>query len=134
MAHYAFLDENNIVVEVITGKDENELDDNGNVVDWEKHYGEFRGMTCKRTSYNTHGNVHQLGGTPFRKNYAVIGCAYDPEFDAFMVPKPFDSWKLNYSTFLWDAPVPKPADEQGFIWRWSETNKEWVKIPVPVES
>jgi hypothetical protein len=70
MAHYAFLDENNIVTDVITGKDENELLDG---LDPETWYGNFRGQVCKRTSYHTHGNQHSLGGTPFRKNYAGVG-------------------------------------------------------------
>ena len=71
MGHYAFLDENNIVTEVITGKDENEVVEG--ISDWETYYGEFRGQVCKRTSYNTYHNEHKLGGTPFRKNYAGIG-------------------------------------------------------------
>jgi hypothetical protein len=90
MAHYAFLDENNIVTEVIVGKDEGEEG-----VDWEAHYGAFRGQTCKRTSYNTQSGVHFGGGTPFRKNYAGLGYTYDSERDAFMPPKPFNSWVLN---------------------------------------
>ena len=83
MAHYAFLDQNNIVVEVIVGKDEGELG-----IDWEQHYGEFRGLTCKRTSYNTFGNVHTNGGVPYRKNYAGIGYTYDEQEDEFIPPQP----------------------------------------------
>ena len=84
MAHYAFLDSNNIVTEVITGKNEGE-----DGIDWEQWYGDFRGQTCKRTSYNTMGGVHSNGGTPYRKNYAGIGYTYDPAKDAFYSPKPF---------------------------------------------
>lgn len=111
MAHYAFLDENNVVTEVIVGKNEGE--DN---TDWEVHYGDFRGQTCKRTSYNTQGGVHSAGGTPFRKNYAGIGYTYDSQRDAFIPPKPFDSWVLDEETCLWQAPTPMPDDGQTYSW------------------
>lgn len=100
MAHYAFLDTNNIVTEVIVGKDENTEG-----VDWEQHYGDFRGQTCKRTSYNTSGGVHALEGTPFRKNYAGLGYTYDASRDAFIPPKPLESWVLNEETCLWEDPT-----------------------------
>lgn len=99
MAHYAFLDENNIVTEVIVGKDEGTDD-----TDWEQHYGDFRGQTCKRTSYNTFGGAHVLKGTPFRKNYAGLGYTYDASKDAFIPPKPHESWVLNEETCLWEEP------------------------------
>ena len=108
MAHYAFLDENNTVTEVIVGKDENE--DN---IDWEVHYGNFRGQTCKQTSYNTQGGVHGLGGTPLRKNYAGVGYTYDSQRDAFIPPKPFASWQLNDTSCLWEAPTPYPTGGGG---------------------
>ena len=120
MAHYAFLDENNIVTEVIVGKPE------GGLIDWESHYGAFRGQACKRTSYNTHGGVHALGGVPFRKNYAGIGYTYDRTRDAFIPPKPFASWVLNEDTCLWDAPVPMPTD--GKIYQWNEDAQDWVEV------
>lgn len=84
MAHYAFLDENNVVTEVITGRDENEIVDG--IRDWEQHYGSLRGQVCKRTSYNTADGVHLLGGTPFRGTYAGIGMIYDPVNDIFTNP------------------------------------------------
>lgn len=118
MAHYAFLDENNIVTEVIVGKDESNFD-------WETKYGMFRGQLCKRTSYNTIGGVHQLGGTPFRKNYAGIGFTYDPVRDAFIPPKPFPSWILNEDTCLWDAPTPMPQDNKLYIW--DEETTSWIE-------
>lgn len=99
MAHYAFLDADNVVTEVIVGRDEG---DGG--VDWEQHYGEFRGQVCKRTSYNTHGGVHDFGGTPYRKNYAGIGYTYDPVRDAFIPPKPREDATLDEATCLWVAP------------------------------
>lgn len=99
MAHYAFLDENNIVTEVIVGKDETEEGTN-----WEDHYGKFRRQKCKRTSYNTLGGQHTGGGTPFRKNYAGIGYLYNEELDAFIPPKPGDDWTLDEETCLWNPP------------------------------
>lgn len=119
MAHYAFLDENNIVTEVIVGKDESNFD-------WETQYGMFRGQACKRTSYNTVGGVHLLGDTPFRKNYAGIGYTYDPVRDAFIPPKPFASWVLNENTCLWGAPVSIPTD--GKRYNWNENNLNWEPI------
>lgn len=119
MAHYAFLDENNIVTEVIVGKDELEEG-----IDWEEHYGNFRGQLCKRTSYNTRGGVHLGGGTPYRKNYAGIGFTYDEAKDAFIPPKPFESWILNEDTCLWEPPVPYPED--GNYYNWNEETQEWI--------
>ena len=101
MAHYAFLDSNNIVIEVIVGKNEGE-----DGIDWEQHYGEFRGQTCKRTSYNTYGGVHINGGTPLRKNYAGIGFTYDPTRDAFIPPKPHPDFLLNEDTCTWYTTNP----------------------------
>jgi hypothetical protein len=127
MAHYAFLDSNNIVTEVIVGKDEGE-----DGVDWEAHYGAFRGQTCKRTSYNTHGGVHSGGGTPFRKNYAGIGYSYNQIRDAFIPPKPFASWVLDEDTCLWNAPVAMPEDagtgEPPKRYVWDEITTSWVQV------
>lgn len=120
MAHYAFL-YNNIVTEVITGKDEGQ-----DGIDWEQWYGEFRGQVCKRTSYNTSGGVHSLGGTPFRKNYAGIGYTFDEARDAFIPPKPFASWVLNEETCLWEAPVAYPND--GKFYSWNEEAGNWVEV------
>jgi len=118
MAHYAFLDSNFIVTEVITGI--NEWED---AADWERLYGEFRGQICKRTSYNTFGNQH-LEGKPFRKNYAGIGYTYDATRDAFIPPQPFPSWVLNEETCLWDASVAMPDDGQRY--QWDEATTSWV--------
>ena len=119
MAHYAFLDQNNIVTEVIVGKNEGEEN-----INWEQHYGNFRGQICKRTSYNTYGGIHLLGGTSFRKNYAGIGFTYDANRDAFIAPKPFNSWILNEQSCLWEAPVAKPQDEQ--FYKWNEETLNWI--------
>ena len=112
MAHYAFLDTNNIVTEVIVGKNENE--DN---IDWEQYYGQFRGQVCKRTSYN--GNI--------RKNYAGIGFTYDAQRDAFIAPKPYASWILNETTCVWEAPSARPIDASKF-YRWDEPTLSWVEV------
>ena len=114
MAHYALLDNNNIVTQVITGRDETDLP--AGVVSWENHYGEFHGQTCRRTSYNTYANQHLLGGTPFRGNYAGIGYRYDTDLDAFIPPQPFPSWTLDEATFQWAAPVPYPDDGELYVW------------------
>ena len=119
MAHYAFLNSNNVVTDVIVGKNEGE--DN---INWEQYYGEFRGQVCKRTSYNTVGNVHNNGGAPFRKNYAGIGYVYDANRDAFIPPKPFASWILNETTCQWDAPVEFPRTGRSLDW--DEDSQTWV--------
>ena len=77
----------------------------------------------KQTSYNTIGGVHLLGGTPFRKNYAAVGFKYDQTKDAFIPPKPFQSWILNETSCLWESPVAKPDDGQSYDW--NETNQTW---------
>ena len=111
MAHYAFLDDNNIVTEVITGIDETELIAG---VEPEVWYGQFRNQTCKRTSYN--GNI--------RKNYAGIGYTYDEQRDAFIPPQPYPSWTLNETTCQWSAPTPMP--DNGKAHSWNESTTSWV--------
>jgi hypothetical protein len=120
MAHYAFLDENNIVTEVIVGKNEGE-----DGIDWEVWYGDFRGQVCKRTSYNTRGNVHANGGTPYRGNYAGIGYAYRADIDAFVPPKPYASWTLDANA-QWQAPTAMPTD--GKMYSWNEETLSWVEV------
>ena len=121
MAHYAFLNENNIVTYVIVGKNEGE-----DGIDWEQFYG------AVRTSYNTAGGVYYDPITQepaldqskaFRKNYAGIGYTYDPVRDAFLPPKPFNSWILDESSCTWQPPVPMPAD--GEIYQWNEDLQTW---------
>lgn len=109
MAHYAFLDDNNVVTEVITGRNETEVVDG--ISDWEEWYGNFRGQRCVRTSYN--GNI--------RKQYAGIGYSYDEVADVFVCPQPFLSWTLD-ANFDWRPPVPYPLT--GNYW-WNEENQEW---------
>jgi hypothetical protein len=80
----------------------------------------------KQTSYNTRGGVHLLGGTPFRKNYAGIGFKYDQYRDAFIAKQPFNSWTLNETTYLWEAPVARPDD--GKRYNWNEETTSWDEI------
>lgn len=119
MAHYAQLDENNIVVNVFVGKDENEV--HPDVKDWEEYYN------AKRTSYNTFAGQHKNGGIPFRKNYAGIGYSYDPVRDAFIPPKTFPSWTLDEETCQWQPPLPMPLDGQ--LYEWSEEDGNWILFP-----
>ena len=123
MAHYAFLNADNMVTEVITGIDETELIEGLLPETW---YGNFREQVCKRTSYNTLGGVHNGGGIPYRKNYAGVGYAYDTVRDAFIAPKPFASWVLDEATCRWTAPVPMPSE--GGPWTWDEDTESWVAV------
>ena len=134
MAHYAFLDANNIVTEVIVGKDEN-----ADGVNWEEWYGNFRNQICKRTSYNTRAGIYYTPNTnqvdpdqtkSFRKNYAGIGFTYYADIDGFVPPKPYPSWILNSQTGFWDAPISYPND--GKDYRWDETTQTWIEVePIP---
>ena len=119
MAHYAELDENNIVTAVKTAGDENDWDG-------EKEWLAETGLVHKRTSYNTRGGVHILDGTPLRKNHAGIGYTYDEDRDAFIPPRPYNSWTLNETTCQWEAPSARPDD--GKFYEWNETTKSWDEI------
>lgn len=116
MAHWAELDENNIVTRVLVGSNEDPDEGYQWLID-------NLGGTWVKTSYNTQGGVHSLGGTPLRKNYAGIGYSYDETRDAFIPPKPFASWNLNEDTCLWEAPVAYPTDGQ--MYRWNEDTTSW---------
>ena len=113
MAHYAFLDDSNIVTEVIVGKDETEIIEGLTPEEW---YGNFRGQKCVRTSY--HGNI--------RKNYAGVGYTYDEKLDAFIAPQPFASWILDEKTCRWEAPVARPNDDK--IYTWDESTTSWIEV------
>jgi hypothetical protein len=129
MAHYALLDENNVVTQVITGLDETELIDG---LDPETWYGNFRGQKCVRTSYNTQGGVSlRKDGVAFRKNYAGIGYIYDQTYDAFYVPCIYSSWVLNKETFLWEPPIPKPEPTETTPWIWDEETTSWKPFTKP---
>jgi hypothetical protein len=124
MAHYAFINDNNVVTQVIVGRDEDEVVDG--ISDWEAYYGERHGQTCLRTSYNTRAGQHTEGGTPFRGNYAGIGYTYDEDLDAFIPPQPYASWALNEATYSWDAPVEYPTDGGDYVW--NENQKNWEAV------
>ena len=119
MAHFAKLNQKNVVIFVTVGRDE----DNGK----ETTLSALTGDVYKQTSYNTHGGIHANGGTPLRKNYAGIGYTYDEQRDAFIPPQPYPSWVLNEDTCLWDAPVPMPADKKRD--QWDEATTSWVESP-----
>jgi hypothetical protein len=111
MAHYVFLDENNVVTEVIVGIDETELIEG---LDTETWYGNFRGQVCKRTSYNDN----------IRKQYAGIGFTYDPVADVFVAPQPYPSWSLD-ANYDWQPPTPRP---EGLNWVWNEPTLSWIGL------
>lgn len=124
MAHFAKLDQNNIVVFVTVGRDE----DNGKEAELTAQTGDV----YKQTSYNTHGGIHYDPSTKqpsadqtkaFRKNYAGLGYTYDEQRDAFIPPKPFASWILNETSCLWESPIPYPNDNQRYDW--DETTQQW---------
>jgi len=125
MAHYAFINaETNLVEQVIVGRDEDDNVVDGVTYDWEEYYGNIHGMICRRTSYNTKGGVHEGGGTPFRKNYAGIGYLWDSDRDAFIPPKPYESWVLNETTCVYEAPIAYPDDGGRYVW--DEDTTSWV--------
>ena len=118
MSHFAQIDGNNIVTQVIVI--EQDVVDTGlfgNPASW------------IQTSYNTSGGIHTLGGTPLRKNYAGIGYTYDSTRDAFIPPKPYNSWVLNETTCLYEAPTPMPTD--GKIYNWDEETTSWIEVVLP---
>jgi hypothetical protein len=117
MAHYAFLDENNMVTEVIPGIDETELIEGLTPEEW---YGKFRGQKCVRTSYN--GNI--------RKNFATVGGFYDVNWDVFIPVRVHPDWVLDYTTYRWIPPTPEPDKIEGHQWIWSDYNNEWVSLPI----
>ena len=130
MAHFALLDENNIVTFVTVGRDE----DDGK----EAELSARTGQVYKQTSYNTRGGVYYTPDTSepdpdqskaFRKNYAGTGYEYRSDIDGFVPPKPYPSWILNETTGLWDAPVPYPTDGKNYTW--DEDTQSWVEIPDP---
>ena len=125
MSHFAKLDENNIVIFVTVGRQE----DDGK----EQELFERTGDLYKQTSYNTYGGVHYTDGEPsadqtkaFRKNYAGIGYTYDETLDAFIPPKPYQSWVLDEYSCLWNSPVPYPTD--GNEYTWDEELVSWIEI------
>lgn len=119
MAHWAEIDENNIVIRVTVG-------DNSDPDEGYQWLIDNLGGTWIKTSYNTHAGVHEFGGTPLRKNYASVGFTYDAVRDAFIPPKMFESWVLNEDTCRWEAPTPYPSDDK--VYNWDEETLSWIEI------
>jgi len=124
MAHFAKINESNIVTQVVVVNDS----DGNNDTNGQNFLNDLfkTTHTWKKTSYNTYGNTHRLGGTPYRKNFASVGFTYDSSRDAFIEPKPYNSWTLNETTCLWESPVAYPSD--GKSYEWDEDNTQWVEI------
>lgn len=132
MAHYALLDENNIVTQVVTSVDD----------DQESALTTLYGCTVKRTSYNTFNNLHNLGGTPFRAFYASIGSTYDETNDVFipvgyewnsthnkvLQPQPFSTWVINTETWNWEPPVPVPDDAFEIAYEYNNDTQSWDEV------
>ena len=123
MAHFAEIDSNNIVTRVLVV--DNSQEDNG-----QDFLANTLGLggTWIKTSYNTQGGVHTSGGTPLRKNYAGIGYTYDSARDAFIPPKPYESWVLDEDTCIWEPPTPRPIATSGQEYTWDEDQKTWVLL------
>jgi hypothetical protein len=129
MASFAKIGLNSKVIEVVSVVNDVIKDSNG--IEREELGIQFlneiyKWPIWKQTSYNTHGGVHNNGGTPFRKNHAGIGYTYDEDRDAFIPKKPYNSWILNENTCQWEAPVAKPTD--GKRYNWNETNLNWELV------
>lgn len=120
MAHWAQVDENNIVTQVTVGS--NDEPDEG----YQWLIDNLGGRWIK-TSWNTIGNTHLKGGTPLRGNYASVGDVYDEELDVFYAPQPYPSWVLNESTYTWEPPVTVPNDGQ--LYEWNENTQSWDLVP-----
>jgi hypothetical protein len=132
MASFAKI-ENNIVIRVESVvnevlKDSNGIEQESIGIEFLKTLYNEPNSIWKKTSYNTHGGIHLLGGIPFRKNHAGIGYIYDETRDAFIAPKPYNSWILNESTCIWEAPVSKPNDDNKYIW--NEEIKNWDLLDI----
>lgn len=129
MANFAKIGLNNKVLQVIFIDNINSMTKEGvedEAVGVEFCKNNFGHDVWLKTSFNTNANKHLGGGTPFRGNYAMVGGYYDSQLDAFITPKPFESWVLNTEYFLWEAPVVKPED--GKKYSWDESNVSWRVI------
>ena len=123
MAHFAKLGTGDIVERVEVVSNDIAQTEQAGVEFLQNLYKDI--SAWKQTSYNTRGGEHIMGGTPFRKNYAGIGYIYNQTKDAFIPPKPFNSWILNETTCLWEAPVAYPDDGEKYTWNWNEATTTW---------
>ena len=132
MAHFAKIGANNIVEQVIVVNNDVASTEDIGVNFCKSLYGQ--NTIWKKTSYNTWGGIHKLGGTPLRKNFAGEGSTYDETRDAFIPPKPYNSWVLNEDSCLWEAPIAKPQEEgrEEQNYRWDESQQNWIYIE-PIE-
>jgi hypothetical protein len=134
MAYFAKLNSENIVITVESVvnevlKDSNGIEQEQLGINFLKTLYNEPNSIWKQTSYNTRGGIHTGGGIPFRKNHAGIGYTYDETRDAFIAPKPFNSWILNETTCLWNAPVAYPVDNDvNNIYKWNEEIQNWELI------
>ena len=128
MAHFAEIDSLKKIIRVLVVDNKDTQDADGNEVEsiGAKYLHDGFGGTWVRTSYNTFGGVHRLGGTPFRKNYAGKSFTYDETRDAFIPKQPFNSWTLNEDTCQWEAPSAKPDD--GKLYNWNEETTSWEEV------
>ncbi len=118
MAHYAILN-NNVVVRVIVGIDEDDLTNlPEEYSSWEEYYSDVEGQTVKRTSYNS----------SIRNKFAGIGDTYDPDNDVFIPPKPYDNWILDETDWLWKAPVDLPSDHDTVAYNWDQETNDWISV------
>ena len=124
MAHFAKIGVGNIVEQVVVVSNEVATTEKEGVDFLNNLYGTRD--VWKQTSYNTFGNIHKLDGVPFRKNYAGVGYKYDQTRDAFIAPKPFNSWVLNEETCIWEAPINRPDDDKNY--KWNEEITNWEEI------
>jgi hypothetical protein len=122
MAHFAKLGPGNIIISVHSVHNDVAITEQVGV-DFLKELYKEPNAVWKQTSYNTFGGVHTLGGTPFRKNYAMVGGTYNSKRDAFLPLQEFSSWRLNETTCRWDPPIPYPDD--GKIYKWNESTTSW---------
>ena len=115
MSNWAEINKDNVVIRVLVGDNNDPAGDEG--YQW---LIDNLGGTWIKTSYN--GNI--------RANYAGVGFKYDSDFNVFIAPQPYPSWKLNYTTYQWEAPIAKPEDTDEYFYRWSEINKEWIQVAI----
>ena len=131
MAHFAKIDNKNKVIQVVSVsndviiEDEIEKEELGQT--FLRNLFNDPNAIWKQTSYNTNMGIHNFDNTPFRKNYAGIGYTYDEDRDAFIPPKPFNSWILNDITCVWEPPIPIPEDD-GNVYDWNEDSLSWKTI------
>jgi hypothetical protein len=140
MAHFAILDENNIVKNTLVVSNDVATSEEKGII-FLKDILKDQNLVIRQTSYNTRNGVHIKGDTPFRGNYGSTGYTYDPINDVFYRPRPVDmnnvicnSWTISAPTWDWQAPIPMPMLTEGKWYEWNEVTQAWIEIDIPVES